>query len=203
MTDKAEKYKKDVDALTAKREAAEQLAKEFHTENEANITRCAQLEETIASMQNEREAIKSESKAAIADANKRLKNLLKDHERQLTTLLPPLHPARKEKQLKFEEVISVLQKERKNMLAKIKSLEDEIEAAQDESAILEQQVHILSKEVSKHKRQSKEILRALNEVAVVRSEDDSDIPMDEVAVDTQVERRLRKFKQFMQSRLSE
>ena len=89
------------------------------------------------------------------------------------------------------------------MLAKIKSLEEEIEAAQDESAILEQQVHILSKEVSKHKRQSKEILRALNEVAVVRSEDDSDIPMDEVAVDTQVERRLRKFKQFMQSRLSE
>ena len=87
----------------------------------------------------------------------------------------------------------MLQKERKTILAKVKSLEEEIEAAQDESAILEQQVHILSKEVSKHKRQNKEILRALNEVTVGRSAEDSDIPMDEVAVDSEVEKRLGKF----------
>ena len=81
---------------------------------------------------------------------------------------------------------------------------------EDESAILEQQVHILSKEVSKyakevskHKRQNKDILRALNEVNVGRSDEDNDIPMDEVAVDAEVEKRLGKFKQFMYGRLSE
>jgi len=72
FVDKAEKYKKDVAALTIKRDAAEQLAKEFHKENEANIAKCAQLDQTIASMKKEREVFERESKAAIANANERL-----------------------------------------------------------------------------------------------------------------------------------
>ena len=193
FVDKAEKYKKDVAALTTKRDAAEQLAKEFHTENEANIAKCEQLEQTIVSMQKEREIFEKESKADIAKASALLNKHMKDCDRQLTSLFPPLHPARKDNHLKFGGMITLLQKERKTILAKVKSLEEEIEAAQDESAILEQQVHILSKEVSKHKRQNKEILRALNEVTVGRSAEDSDIPMDEVAVDSEVEKRLGKF----------
>lgn len=203
MTSKAEKYKEDITALTTKRDAAEQFAKDLHAENESNIAKCVQLGNTIASMQNERELLEKVSKAAIAKANDRLNTSMKDYVRQLTTLFPPLHPARKQNHLKFEDMISLLQKERNILLAKIKSLEDEIEAVQEESAILEQQVHILSKEVSRHKRQNKDILRALNEVTVRRSEDDSDIPMDEVAVDAEVEKRLEKFKQFLQGRLSE
>jgi len=210
FVDKAEKYKKDVAALTTKRDAAEQLAKEYHIENEANIDKCAQLEQTIASLQQEREVLEKESKAAIVKANERLNKRMKDCDKQLTTLFPPLHPARKDNHLKFGDMISLLQKERKDVLAKIKALEEDVEAAQDESAILEQQVHILSKEVSKyakevskHKRQNKDILRALNEVNVGRSDEDSDIPMDEVAVDAEVEKRLGKFKQFMYGRLSE
>ena len=210
FVDKAEKYKKDVAALTTKRDAAEQLAKEYHIENEANIAKCAQLEQTIASLQQEREVLEKESKAAIVKANERLNKRMKDCDKQLTTLFPPLHPARKDNHLKFGDMISLLQKERKDVLAKIKALEEDVEAAQDESAILEQQVHILSKEVSKyakevskHKRQNKDILRALNEVNVGRSDEDSDIPMDEVAVDAEVEKRLGKFKQFMYGRLSE
>mmetsp|Transcript_7251 Transcript_7251/g.10579 ORF Transcript_7251/g.10579 Transcript_7251/m.10579 type:complete len:691 (+) Transcript_7251:61-2133(+) len=202
FVDKAERYKKDVAALTTKRDAAEQLAKEYHTEIEANIAKCAQLEQTIASMQEEREAIEKESKANIAKMNERLKKRMIDCDKQLTTLLPPLHPARKDNQLKFRDLISLLQKERQNILEKIKTLEEEVEATQDESAILEQQVHILSKEVSKYKRQNKEILRALNEVAIGQGED-SDIPMDEVVVDTEVEKRLRNFKLFVYGRLSE
>eukprot|EP00985_Skeletonema_marinoi_P011111 scaffold5258_cov66-Skeletonema_marinoi.AAC.1 len=69
FVDKAEKYKKDVAALTTKRDAAEQLAKEYHIENEANIAKCAQLEQTIASLQQEREVLEKESKAAIVKAN--------------------------------------------------------------------------------------------------------------------------------------
>ncbi|KAL7429039.1 hypothetical protein ACHAXM_001522 [Skeletonema potamos] len=202
FVDKAERYKKDVAALTIKRDAAEQLAKEFHAENEANIAKCAHLEQTVASMKIEREVFVKESKAAIANANERLNKRMKDCDRQLTTLFPPLHPARKDNRLKFEDMISLLQEERASVLAKVKSLEEETEAAQDESAILEQQVHILSKEVSKYKRQNKEIIRALKEVNVGRSEK-SDIPMDEVAVDTQVEQRLGKLKQFMHDRLLE
>ena len=203
FVDKAEKYKKDVAALTTKRDAAEQLAKEYHTENEANIAKCAELEQTIASLQKELEALDKESKATIAKTTERLNKRMADCDRQLTTLLPPSHPARKNNDLKFRDMISLLQKERVNALEKMKSLEEDVEAAQDESAILEQQVRILSKEVSKHKRQNKEILRALNEVAVGRSDEDSDIPMDEVAVDAEVEKRLGKFKQFMYGRLSE
>mmetsp|Transcript_289 Transcript_289/g.617 ORF Transcript_289/g.617 Transcript_289/m.617 type:complete len:930 (+) Transcript_289:34-2823(+) len=210
FVDKAEKYKKDVAALTTKRDAAEQLAKEYHIENEANIAKCAQLEQTVASLQQEREVLEKESKAAIVKAKERLNKRMKDCDKQLTTLFPPLHPARKDNHLKFGDMISLLQKERKDVLAKIKALEEDVEAAQDESAILEQQVHILSKEVSKyakevskHKRQNKDILRALNEVNVGRSDEDSDIPMDEVAVDAEVEKRLGKFKQFMYGRLSE
>jgi chromosome segregation ATPase len=153
-------------------------------------------------MKIEREVFVKESKAAIANANERLNKRMKDCDRQLTTLFPPLHPARKDNRLKFEDMISLLQEERASVLAKVKSLEEETEAAQDESAILEQQVHILSKEVSKYKRQNKEIIRALKEVNVGRSEK-SDIPMDEVAVDTQVEQRLGKLKQFMHDRLLE
>ncbi len=200
FVDKAEKYKKDVAALTTKRDAAEQLAKEYHTEIEANIAKCAQLEQTISSMQEEQEAIEKESKATIAKTNDRMNKRMADCDRQLITLLPPLHPARKDN-LKFRDLISVLQKERQNVLEKIKTLEEEVEATQDESAILEQQVRILSKEVSKYKRQNKEILRALNEVTVAQGED-SDIPMDEVAVDTEVEKRLRNFKLFVYGRLS-
>lgn len=210
FVDKAEKYKKDVAALTTKRDAAEQLAKEYHIENEANIAKCAQLEQTVASLQQEREVLEKESKAAIVKAKERLNKRMKDCDKQLTTLFPPLHPARKDNHLKFGGMISLLQKERKDVLAKIKALEEDVEAAQDESAILEQQVHILSKEVSKyakevskHKRQNKDILRALNEVNVGRSDEDNDIPMDEVAVDAEVEKRLGKFKQFMYGRLSE
>ena len=203
FVDKAEKYKKDVAALTTKRDAAEQLAKEYHTENEANVAKCAELEQTVASLQKELEELDKESKATIAKTTERLNKRMADCDRQLTTLLPPSHPARKNNNLKFRDMISLLQKERDSVLAKIKSLEEDVEAAQDEGAILEQQVRILSKEVSKHKRQNKEILRALNEVAVGRSDEDSDIPMDEVAVDAEVEKRLGKFKQFMYDRLSE
>lgn len=203
FVDKAEKYKKDVAALTTKRDAAEQLAKEYHTENEANVAKCAELEQTVASLQKELEELDKESKATIAKTTERLNKRMADCDRQLTTLLPPSHPARKNNNLKFRDMISLLQKERDSVLEKIKSLEEDVEAAQDESAILEQQVRILSKEVSKHKRQNKEILRALNEVAVGRSDEDSDIPMDEVAVDAEVEKRLGKFKQFMYGRLSE
>ena len=203
FVDKAERYKKDVAALSIKRDAAEKLAKEYHTENEANVAKCVELQQKITSVTAKLEEMEKESSAAIAKANERLNKRMKDCDKQLTTLFPSLHPARKDNNLKFGEMVSLLQKENRSVSANIKSLEEEIEAAQDESAILEQQVRILSKEVSKHKRQNKEMLRALNEVAVGHSEGDSDIPMDEVAADTEVERRLRKFKEFMYTRLKE
>ena len=82
--------------------------------------------------------------------------------------------------------------------AKIESTAKGLEAAQDESAILEQQVRILSTEVSKYKIQKKGMLRALDEITNVTQNCEKlsgdDTPIDEIAIDREVTKRLILFR---------
>ena len=82
--------------------------------------------------------------------------------------------------------------------AKIESTTKVLEAAQDESAILEQQVCILSTEVSKYKIQKKGMLRALDEITNVTQNCEKlsgdDTPIDEIAIDREVTKRLISFR---------
>jgi len=93
----------------------------------------------------------------------------------------------------FDDMIAIIQNEQSNLSL----MAEELEAAQDETVILEQQVRILSTEVSKYKLQNKGMLQALDEITNVKQgvgRDKGDIPMDEIAIDREVEKRLMSFR---------
>ena len=94
----------------------------------------------------------------------------------------------------FDDLVIMLQKERSILLEKASSWQ----AAQDENFILVQQVRILSSDVSKYKLQNKGMLNALeDEIIHVKQnieDTDGEIPMDEVVLDREVEKRLQAFR---------
>mmetsp|Transcript_7834 Transcript_7834/g.17451 ORF Transcript_7834/g.17451 Transcript_7834/m.17451 type:complete len:823 (+) Transcript_7834:145-2613(+) len=64
----------------------------------------------------------------------------------------------------FNDMIKLLQTERAKLLDKLKTVESALETAEDESTIVEHQIRFLSKDLSKYKRQNRDILRALSEI---------------------------------------
>ena len=97
--------------------------------------------------------------------------------------------------LTYDDMIVIIQTELSTLLEKVKSLAKDLESSKDESAILEQQVLILSKEVSKYKLQNKGMLQAFDEITNSKTGSvDGSIPEDERAVDREVEKRLTSFR---------
>mmetsp|Transcript_2609 Transcript_2609/g.4627 ORF Transcript_2609/g.4627 Transcript_2609/m.4627 type:complete len:201 (-) Transcript_2609:114-716(-) len=147
------------------------------------------LENIISSLKKEYEAFKVEAGAASAAQMRSCEAKLKP----LCVTAENGTPLQQDQM--FDAMIVIIQKERSNLLEKAKSISKDLEAAQDESFILEHQVHILSKEVSKYKLQNKGMLQALDEITnVKRDRGDEDIPIDEIGVDREVEKRLISFR---------
>jgi len=100
-----------------------------------------------------------------------------------------------EKAISVSKELEAAQDEKSCLEKTISSLKKELGAAEDESFILEQQVHILSKEVSKYKLQNKGMLQAFDEITHVKHDGgDKNVPMNQVAVDKEVEKRLMSFR---------
>ena len=193
MASKCDQLAKERDSIQAKLDASESLARTLATKcdelksctvkmNTKHDAAEALMEDIITSLKKEYEAFKVESRIIEKDRS----NLLE----RMKTAETDLKAAVEERNC-LENVVVSLKNEYDTF--KVASAE-ELEAAQDENIILGEQVHILSSEVSRYKLQNKGMLQALDEITNINHNGRSDVPMDELAVNREVEKRLASFR---------
>jgi len=121
------------------------------------------LESVVTSLKKEHEALGIEARAAV-----------EAQIRSCEAKLAPLcshggHGAPSNQCRSFDDMIAIVQEELSNLSIMAKNLDE----AQNESSILEQQVRILSSEVSKYKLQNRGMLQALDELTIGMGDSDA------------------------------
>ena len=151
MEDEYDKLTRCISQLSAKRkEESERLLQRCKRQQEASQCEIACLENIIASLKKEYEAYKVETTVSTTAQ-------LKSLEAKLQSI--PL----------LEKEISHLRGELESNMKKLHAAQEEgvlLEEAQNERAILEQQVRILSSEVMKYKLQNRGMLQALDDLTI-------------------------------------
>jgi chromosome segregation ATPase len=151
MEDEYDKLTRCISQLSAKRkEESERLLQRCKRQQEASQCEIACLENIIASLKKEYEGFKVET---TASTNAQIKSL----ETKLQSI--PL----------LQKEISHLRGELESNTKKLHAAQEEgilLDEAQNERAILEQQVRILSSEVMKYKLQNRGMLQALDDLTI-------------------------------------
>jgi seryl-tRNA synthetase len=154
MEDEYDKLTKCISQLSAKRkEESERLLQRCKRQQEASQCEISCLKNIIATLKKEYEAFKVET---TATTNAQLKSL--------ETKLQSIPLLEKEISHIFEESWRLEANTKKLHAAQEEGLL--LEEAQNERAILEQQVRILSSEVMKYKLQNRGMLQALDDLTI-------------------------------------
>jgi len=121
------------------------------------------LESIVTLLKKEHEALRIEARAAVEAQ-------IRSCEAKLAPLCSNGGQGDPSKQCRsFDNMIAIIQEELSSLSIKAKNLDE----AQNESAILEQQVRILSSEVSKYKLQNRGMLQALDELTIGMGDSDA------------------------------
>lgn len=194
MTTRVEQMTKDVAQLGAHRDTSDELSQHLRLkmkrQEEASRDEIQCLENIISSLKKEYGAFKTEMEFALGAQTRHC-------EAKLEALCGD-YLATPQSANSFDDLVALLGSELKCVRSKSDLLSSELERSQDEGIILGQQVLILSKEVSKYKLQSKDMLQALEEFTKTRSRD-PDLPLDEVMVDNEIKKRLAVFRQKIEA----
>ena len=121
------------------------------------------LESIVTLLKKEHEALRIEARAAVEAQ-------IRSCEAKLAPLCSNGGQGALSKQCRsFDNMIAIIQEELSSLSIMAKNLDE----AQNESAILEQQVRILSSEVSKYKLQNRGMLQALDELTIGMGDSDA------------------------------
>ena len=121
------------------------------------------IESIVTSLKKEHEALRIEAIAAV-------ETQIRSCEAKLAPLCSHRGQGAPLKQCRsFDDMIAIIQEE----LSSLTIMTNKLEEAQNESAILEQQVRILSSEVSKYKLQNRGMLQALDELTIGMGDSDA------------------------------
>ena len=121
------------------------------------------LESIVTLLKKEHEALRIEARAAVEAQ-------IRSCEEKLAPLCSNGGQGALSKQFRsFDNMIAIIQEELSSLSIMAKNLDE----AQNESAILEQQVRILSSEVSKYKLQNRGMLQALDELTIGMGDSDA------------------------------
>ena len=121
------------------------------------------LESIVTLLKKEHEALRIEARAAVEAQ-------IRSCEAKLAPLCSNGGQGALSKQFRsFDNMIAIIQEELSSLSIMAKNLDE----AQNESAILEQQVRILSSEVSKYKLQNRGMLQALDELTIGMGDSDA------------------------------
>ena len=197
ITNQLEILESNSEELGKKSDDAEACSEVLRLENKRINMRCKRQEETTQCLEKILESLKKEYEAFKVEARAATAAQMRLCEAKLEPIcMACVTEAHHQKQGRtYDDMIIIIQTELSTLLEKAKSLAKDLESSKDESAILEQQVLILSKEVSKYKLQNKGMLQAFDEITNSKTGSvDGSIPEDERAVDREVEKRLTSFR---------